>query len=113
MSEEINLTNKDTGFSFVIECNVDNEHLELEFDKINENITTSTSDITTHPLVNGDVIADHMYRNPVNVNVSGTFSLNGNQRTQYFGSNDRLTNIETLFEKIKKQGIFCTLKKNK
>lgn len=111
MSEEINLTNKDTGFSFVIECNVDNEHLELEFDKINENITTSTSDITTHPLVNGDVIADHMYRNPINVNVSGTFSLNGNQRTQYFGSNDRLTNIETLFEKIKKQGIFCTLKK--
>lgn len=111
MAENVNFTGKDNSFRLVIRTNVDDEDLMIEFDRVDESTISTTSDITNHPLVTGDMIADHMYRNPITMSVTGSFSLNGNKPTTFPGSSDRLSNIETLFEKIKNKGAFCELVK--
>lgn len=102
----------ENAYRLVLQCKIDDEDFDVEFDNIDNESITDTSDITNHPLVNGDMIADHMYRMPVNMNISGTFSLYGNRPTAYSGTyNDRLSNIESFFTKIKNEGIFCRLVK--
>ena len=100
----------DNSYRLVLQCTMDNEDYAVEFDNIENENVNDTSDITNHPLVSGDIIADHMYRLPVNMTVTGTFSLYGNRPTIYAGNyNDRLTNIEAFFTRVKNEGIFCRL----
>lgn len=118
-------------YNLCIRANIDNEDKYLYFDYVEDNKTTLTSTITTHPLVNGDTIADHMYIEPASVNFSGSFSLYGNkkgfdvitytnkrtstERTQSYNYsesvNTRLAYIENLFERIKNEGIMCSILK--
>lgn len=106
----------------------------LELDTCTSKKINSTAEIAKHPLQDGSVFADHMYSNPDKFTVSGTFSLNGRQ--QYEGSecysadnildgiteeanipeelkalteNNRLKNIQEVFEYIKKAGLLCSL----
>ena len=81
----------------------------VEFDVIEQQSVSATSEVTTYPTIAGDTIADHMIRQPTTMSVSGTFSLYGNKPTSYVGSDDRLTNIQTFFERIKDEGVLCTL----
>lgn len=88
------------------------EHHTVLFDYVEDAQTSLSSDITTHPLVNGDSIADHMYRTPTTMSVNGNFSLQGNKPYDFYGdSSDRLSNIESFFERIKEEGIFCNIVK--
>ena len=94
----------DNSYRLVLQCTMDNEDYAVEFDNIENENVNDTSDITNHPLVSGDIIADHMYRLPVNMTVTGTFSLYGNRPTIYAGNyNDRLTNIEAFFTRVKNE----------
>ena len=97
-------------YDLVVRCEIDGEEENFLFDYVEDATTNLTSDITTHPLVNGDIIADHMYLNPSTVSFSGTFSLLGNKKYD-FGNTDRLANIQEIFERIMKEGIMCTLVK--
>lgn len=101
-------------YDMVVRCEIDGEEKNFYFDYVEANTTNLSSDICTHPLVNGDIIADHMYINPATVSFSGTFSLLGNKKANdgyNFGSSDRLANIQETFERIMKEGIPCTLVK--
>lgn len=98
-----------SAYKTIISTIVDGEDVVLEFDLLSSKSVSTSSNITSHPLTNGDVIADHMYRQPVSVSISGTYSLNGNKRTIFSGTNDRLTNIQELFERIKNEGLFCSI----
>lgn len=86
----------------------------------------ASSTICSMPIQSGEVISDHMYRNPTTVTVSGSFGiLAGNRfsqdaRKKYGdtiewydynerGGIDRLTNVEEIFEDIKNRGFLCTL----
>lgn len=89
--------------------NIDRLNNPIEFDTVDSHSLTSTSTITNQPIVNGDTIADHMIREPLSVSLSGIFSLYGNKPTKFPGGEDRLANIENLFEKIKNEGIFCSI----
>lgn len=101
---------KDSSYRLVLIPDDSSNMNEAEFDKIDNISVNTASTITSHPIVNGDIIADHMYRNPVTMSVSGTFSLNGNRPTDFSGkTSNRLTNIEQYFEKLKDEGIFCRL----
>lgn len=103
---------QDNSYRVVIETELDDQELFIEFDKVDEVPVESNSDITTHPLVNGDTIADHMYRTPVTMSINGSFSLSGYKPTVFpGGSSDRLNNIEDTFERIKNEGKFCTITK--
>lgn len=117
----------DLFYNLCIKTNIDNEDKYLYFDYVEDNKITLSSQITTHPLVNGDIIADHMYIEPISFNFSGTFSLYGNKKgfevismnnpEENIGynygdsTNTRLAYIENLFERIKNEGIMCTLLK--
>lgn len=67
------------------------------------------SQISDQPLINGDTISDHMFREPMTKTFSGKFSLNGNKPSNFSGGYDRLANIQQTFEYINKNGVFCTL----
>lgn len=103
-----NLIN-DNSFRLVIAANTDNGIEYYESDIISNVSVNAASTITTQPIVNGDVIADHMFREPVTMTIAGSFSLNGNKATEYSGAADRLAAIEQTFENIKNNGLFCTL----
>lgn len=86
----------------------------LPLDYQDDRSITANSKIVTQPLQNGMTMADHMYRDPVTVNIKGKFSLNGrnwNNDSYSFLSNvgDRLTAIQWVFEYIKNSGTLCTL----
>lgn len=86
----------------------------LPIDYLDARGIQSSAQVVTQPMLNGDVISDHMYRNPTKVSISGKFSLNGRNwnNTTYseiHNEGDRLTAIEYVFEKIKNEGILCTL----
>lgn len=96
------------AFSTVISCKYKGNIEAFEFDILNSKTVTLDSDITTHPLINGDIVADHMYNNPISLTLSGTFSMNGNKKFNY-GNEERLEEIQKVFETIKREGIPCTI----
>ena len=97
-------------YRVVLETTYNNENYVIEFDNITNFVVNANSSITSSPIVNGDVVADHMYREPVSVSLSGTFSLIGSKPTIFKGDyEDRLTNIQDFFEKLKNSGSFISL----
>lgn len=103
---------KSDVYDLVVRCEIDGEEKNFYFDYVEDNTTTISSDLCTHPLVGGDSFSDHMYVKPILVSFSGTFSLFGNKKAdkEYdFGTTDRLSNIQEMFERIMKEGIKCTL----
>jgi len=71
---------KNTYYALTVNCLVDNVDTTFYFDYVSENSVNSTIEITNHPLVSGDMIADHQYINPKTASFSGTFSLYGNKK---------------------------------
>lgn len=88
---------------------IDELNEPVEFDLITEKSINATSEITQYPTVTGDTIADHMIKKPCTMSISGIFSLYGNKPHVFKGGKDRLTNIQSFFEKIKNEGTLCTL----
>lgn len=72
---------------------------------------SSSSQITTYPLVTGDIMSDHKYDEPKSVSISGTFSLNGKFNDSFAFEGERtarLKNIQEYFEAVKKYGKLIT-----
>lgn len=82
-------------------------------DTVNDTNITASSTVTEHPTVNGTPMADHMYKNPIDVNLNGTFSLNGKQAILIDKAGKSLARVEKIFEDIKDNGIICTISKIK
>lgn len=80
-------------------------------DTVNDVQVTTSSEITTHPIVTGDLVADHMIRQPSTMTISGNFSMNGSKAFVVDNDGAKLTNIQTLFETINKEGILCSIVK--
>lgn len=72
---------------------------------------TGNATITTQPMVNGDEIADHMFKHGKTLALSGSFDINSKTTiVEGFGSN-KLQNFENLFERIQNDAIECTIYK--
>lgn len=82
-------------------------------DAIEDTSVSLDSTISTHPQLNGEAVADHMYKNPVEVNISGSFSAYGGTLIDTSGNtgNSMMQWIQNLFEAIKDFAIVCTLVK--
>lgn len=98
--------------------------ITISLDTVNETSVSASSTITEHPTVEGTPIADHMYRNPIDLSLSGTFSLNGSPALRFVKDDKDVVRIETLtdtslsrieeiFEDIKNTGLICTISKIK
>ena len=88
----------------------------IPIDLVTNVSVSGSSDITTYPLLSGDIISDHKYDNPRSVEISGTFALNGkyasmDNTTFAFNGNksSRLKNIEDYFFALRKYGKFISL----
>lgn len=81
----------------------------IVFDYLNTPSISMSTNITSYPLINGDVISDHKYDNPISISLSGKFSLNGKFKDTFLGADSRLMNIQEYFENIRKYGKLCTL----
>lgn len=104
------------GYQLVIECQLDDGSLKrLYLDTCTEKRVNATATLPQQPLQDGRVISDHMYSNPDEYSISGSFSLYGNIHDEYDdfpevgASTDRLTNIQNVFEYIKDNGLLCNL----
>lgn len=103
-----------SNFAVTISCKLNEDDVEnttFVLDNVNKSDITAISQVTTHPVANGDIVADHMYQEPISLSLSGTFSLNGSKGIVIDGAGARLENIQDLFEKIKNDGILCDIVK--
>lgn len=99
------------GIAYKISFTLDNQDTSIMLDTINDVSVASSSRLTRHPIVNGDIIADHMYKEAITVRLNGSFSLNGGTLVNINTSGSTLSNIQKLFERLKNEGIICTLMK--
>lgn len=100
---------KNSNMSATELAKVDKDNEPIEFDTIDSVNVNSSSTVTTYPLVNGDTVADHIIKQPTTVSISGTYSMYGNRPTLFSGEDDRLTNIEKFFERLKDEGVMCSI----
>ena len=104
------------GYQLVIECQLDDGSMKrLYLDTCTEKRVVASAQLASQPVQDGRVISDHMYSNPDEFSISGSFSLYGNIHDDYDdfpeigASTDRLTNIQKVFEYIKDNGLLCNL----
>ena len=103
-----------SDYAVVISCFLnkeDKERTSFILDTVDDTSIDSSSSITMHPVVSGDMIADHMYNDPDTMQVRGSFSLNGSKGIVVDGSGSRLANFEDVFEDIKSRGVMCDIVK--
>lgn len=99
-------------FATVIAYSFDNIKLEtIILDTIEEPTVSGSATITSQPMVNGDMISDHIYHQPKTFNINGVLSLNGSKVTVVDGEGCKLANFQDLFEKIQQLGILCEIYK--
>lgn len=98
-------------YSAVIYCNIDGVDTSLILDTVRDTSVTETSTVTTHPMVNRDIVADHMYNNPASLTLSGSFSLNGSKGFMVTAGNTELVDVQRIFQRIKEEGIVCNIAK--
>lgn len=99
-----------SNIAYQLSYTLDGQQSTMLLDTINDNRVSASSTLTTRPLVSGDKISDHIYREPVSVTITGTFAINGGTRMT-MSANSKLINIEKLFERLKNEGVICTLVK--
>lgn len=81
-------------------------------DAINDTTVTAASTLTAHPIVTGDMVADHIFKEPVVMQISGTFSMNGGGKSVVISSGSAgLANVQSTFEALKDNGVLCSLSK--
>lgn len=81
----------------------------LLLDTLEDDNVTSSSTITRHPIVTGDLVADHMYRNADTLTLRGIFSLNGSKGIVVVEGDSKLNKVQDLFEDIKNKGLLCDI----
>lgn len=109
----------DSFYTLIVEGDnqgFDSETRYIPLDLVSNVSISANSNITTYPIMTGDIISDHKYDNPRSVEISGKFSLNGkyassNNPTFAFSGDkgSRLKNIEDYFFALRKYGKFITL----
>lgn len=101
---------KNEGYvaTLIIE-NEDGEEKSIGFDVVEGISIDSNSNLTSHTMISGDVMSDHIYRQPDVVTISGSYGLFSSRNVYFEGENEKLANLEEYFENVKKKGLMITL----
>ena len=109
----MNLKNLDSAYKIVLIVD-DTDYINLDF--VNKYGSTGSIDIFTHPLITGDIVADHIVRQPKTATITGKFSsLQEANYTDFSNfetsssSSNRLTNIQAYFENVRDKALFVTI----
>lgn len=98
------------GYSCSIEIFDLNGNSEIvNFDLVDNVTVTADSKLTENTMMSGDIISDHIYREPVTVSITGSYGLHSSRNIQFTGSWDKLGNVEEYFENIKNMGYTCNI----
>lgn len=92
----------------VLSVVIDNEKQYIDLDTISNVSVNLNSVVSTYPLVEGDSISDHMYREPAIITISGTFGQKGRFAINNTSEN-RLKDLQALFERIKDERLFVDI----
>ena len=101
-------------FAVQIFDKTDNRKIYLE--NVSDSQIAKNITITTHPIVSGEEIADHYYKEPITMTINGVISLNGSKSEVLEGStvkgNPRmLRRFEEVFERVQNDGHLCDIVK--
>lgn len=98
-------------YSVVISYETKDEIHYIALDTVEACVVNTSSNITQHPAMDGFIIGDHMYRNPVTMSVSGIIGLNGSNSINVTSNGSKLAAIQKVFEDIKNNGTLCVITK--
>ena len=98
-------------FAAVIDFTLNGEQQNIVLDTIDDVSINGAATITSQPMLNGDSISDHMFRQGKSLTLSGICSLNGSKVLVLTGDGNRLQNFEKVFEQIQNEGILCSIYK--
>ena len=80
-------------------------------DSIEDVQVDESSQLTTHPIVTGDMVADHMIKEPCSMTISGELSINGSDNINFDGFKPTLKACQETFGKIKNNAYMCSITK--
>lgn len=101
-----------SDFAVVINYKFTNEPSEaIILDTVSSVSVGSSATATNQPLVTGDQMIDHMFRQPRTMTIGGVCSLNGSKGIVVNGAGSKLANFERLFERIQKEAVQCDIYK--
>lgn len=80
-------------------------------DSIEDVQVDESSQLTTHPIVTGDMAADHMIKEPCSMTISGELSMNGSDNIIFDGFKPTLKACQETFGKIKNNAYMCSITK--
>lgn len=101
-----------SDYAVVIGYQLPNEdYKSIILDTVDDVKVDGSSRVTEQPVLDGDVIADHMFNEPKSMLINGILSLNGSNVTVVDGQGSKLANFQELFEQIQTQGIKCDVVK--
>ena len=103
-----------SNFAVTIRCRLNEDDAEdtlIILDTVKASSIQADSQVTSHPVAEGDIVADHMYKEPITLTLNGQISLSGNKGLGLLGENESLQNVQDIFEKIKDNGILCDIVK--
>lgn len=101
-------------FAVQIFDKTDNRKIYLE--NVSDSQIAKNITMTTHPIIGGEKIADHYYKDPITMTINGVISLNGSKSEVLEGSmvkgNPRmLRRFEEVFERVQNDGHLCDIVK--
>ena len=101
--------------SSLVACSIsytlDKKSQSFILDSIEDIDVSLSSTITTHPVADGDLVADHMYKEPLSITLRGSFGVNASNKFSNFTGPASLGQIQRLIERIKNEAVICTLVK--
>lgn len=100
-------------YAALIGFTLDGNYEQVVLSTVDDTTINSSAEIATHPLVNGDVVADHMIKQPISLSLSGI--IDNKEAKAILIKDQQLTlgNIQEVFERIQKEGILCDVTKIK
>lgn len=83
----------------------------LVLDAVNDTTINASNTITEHPIVSGDYVADHSYKNPATLAFSGAAAEKGHKGIVVDSSTIKLADLQQLFMEIKNNAYLCSIVK--
>ena len=98
-------------YAVQISCTLNGVKQKFLLDTVEATSISTSSNLSSHPIAQGDIISDHMYRAQSTVELTGSYSLNSGTNLNLGTGITRLAVFQSIFETIKNQGIVCEMLK--
>lgn len=108
---ELRFSNSVSDVFVNIEFTLDDEDYSVILDSIDDTNYSERSTITSSPVVDGYAIADHMYRDPAEITLSGSLIVSSKSGQSQAAFTSSLSGIEEFFRRIKNEAIICKITK--